>query len=67
MSKYVTAIRKLKNNLLFESKFEGKKQQLDIAEGDINKDILEVWLETISGTISRAISREKNRIKGKKS
>ena len=48
VSKYVTAVRELEDNLLFESKFEGKKHQLDIAEGDIFKDIQEVSVEAIS-------------------
>ena len=39
VSEYVIAVRELENNLLFESKFADKEQQLDIAEGDIFKDI----------------------------
>ena len=46
----------------FESKFEGKEQQLDITEGDIFMDIQEVWVETISIEISTAVSREISRV-----
>ena len=44
VSEYVTAFRELENNLLFESKFEDTEQQLNIAEGDIFKDIQAVWV-----------------------
>ena len=62
MSEYVTTVKEWKKKLLFESKFEGKEQQLDITEGDIFMDIQEVWVETISIEISTAVSREISRV-----
>ena len=57
VSEYVAAVREWKNNLLFESKFDSKEQQLDIAKGDIFKDTQEVWVAAISGIAFGAMSR----------
>ena len=38
----VTTVRELKSRLIFESNFA--EQKLDISEGDIFKDIQEVWV-----------------------
>ena len=38
---------KLEDNLLFESKISNKQQKRDIVEGDIFKDIQEVWVAEI--------------------
>jgi len=40
-----------------ESEFADKEQKIDVAEGDIYKDIQEVWVEAISTAIPGAISR----------
>ena len=54
VSDYVAVVRELKYNLLFESKFVGNEQQLDIAEGDAYKSIKEVWVAKMSETIFAA-------------
>ena len=54
VSDYVAAVRELKDNLLFDSKFAGSEQQLDIAEGDAYKSIKEVWVATMFETIFAA-------------
>jgi hypothetical protein len=36
-------VRNMTNNLLLESKIEDKKQQMSCAEGDVSKDIKDVW------------------------
>ena len=63
VSDYVAAVRELKDNLLFESKFAGSEQQLDIVEGDAYKSIKEVWVAAMFETIFAATfgvnSREK--------
>ena len=61
VSDYVVAVRELKDKLIFEGKFAGNEQQLDISEGDAYKSIKEVRVATISrmsfSTISRELSR----------
>ena len=42
MNEYVTSVRELKDNFLFKSKFVGDEQK-NVAEGDILRDIQEVW------------------------
>ena len=54
VSDYVAAVRELKDNLLFEGKFAGNEQQLDISEGDAYKIIKEVWVAAMSETIFAA-------------
>ena len=54
VSDYVDVVRELKDNLLFESKFAGSEQQLDIAEGDAYKSIKEVWVAAMFETIFAA-------------
>lgn len=62
MNEYITTIRELEGNLLFESKIANSEQKLDIAEGNIFQDTQEFWEEAISGTmftmVSRAVRRE---------
>lgn len=38
------AVRKMTDNLLLGSKFEDKKQQMEIAEEDVSKEIKDVWM-----------------------
>ena len=57
VSEYVTAIKELENNLLFESKFAGIEHEKDIAEGDAYPSIQEVRLEVVSRAVSRKIPR----------
>ena len=40
-----------------ERKFADKEHKLNVAEGDIFKDIQEVWVEAISTAVPGAISR----------
>ena len=54
---YVTAIKKLENKLLFESKFAGRYHEKDIAEGDAYQSIQEVMVEAVSGVVSREIPK----------
>ena len=54
---YMTAIRKLRDTLLFEIKFADRDHELDIVEGDAYKSIKEVRVEAIFGTSFGAISR----------
>ena len=54
VSKYVDAKRGLKGNLLFEREFADIIQELNIAEGDVYKNIKEERVEAISTTIFRA-------------
>lgn len=56
MSKYVAASRELEGNLLFESEFADNRQKLDIADGDVYKNIKEERVVVISTTISVEIS-----------
>lgn len=51
VSEYVTAVRKLENNLLFESKFEDKEKQLYISKGDIFRDIQEFGGSNVQSNI----------------
>ena len=53
----MTAIRKLRDKLLFESKFADIEHKRDIEEGDASKRIKEVRVEEIFGTSFGAISR----------
>jgi len=48
--------KELKNNLLLQSKLADKEQKLDIADGDIFKDIQEVWEVAISRVVTTTIS-----------
>ena len=57
MIDYVATIRKLENNLLFESKFAGIEHEKDIVEGDAYPSIQEVRLEAVSRAVSRKIPR----------
>ena len=41
VSKYVAASRELEGNLLFKSEFADDRHKLDIAEGDVYKNIKE--------------------------
>ena len=43
MSDYVAVVRKLENNIFFESKTEDEEHQLDIAEGYAYKRIKYGW------------------------
>ena len=45
-----------KNIKSLESKFVDKEQKLDVAEGDIFKDIQKVWVEAISIAVSGVMS-----------
>ena len=63
---YMIAIRKLRDKLLFEREFAGREHEKDIAEGDIFKGIQEVWVATMFGTTSTAISRVVAEIKSRK-
>jgi len=49
---YVATNRKLKDKLLFESKFAGKENEKDIAEGDDYQSMQEVRVEALSRAIS---------------
>ena len=42
MNNYATTVKELKGNLLFKGKFVGDEQE-NVAEGDILRDIQEVW------------------------
>lgn len=42
---------------MITSFFVDKEQKLDVAEGDIFKDIQEIWVEAISTEVPGAISR----------
>ena len=53
---YMTAIRKLRDKLIFEIEFAGKEHEKDIAEGDIFKGIQEFWVAAMSRTTSTTIS-----------
>ena len=66
MIDYVAEIRKLENNLLFESKFAGREHEKDIAEGNIFKGIQEVWVAAMSRETSTTISRVVAEIKSRK-
>jgi hypothetical protein len=52
---YVAANRKLKDKLLFESKFAGRENEKDIAEGDDYQSIQEVRVEAVSREISTTL------------
>ena len=43
--------RELEDNFFFESKIAGSEQKRDVAEGDILKDIQEVWKVAMFGII----------------
>ena len=62
----VVPIKKLRDKLLFEREFAGREREKDIAEGDIFKGILEVWVAAMSGTTSTKISRVVEEIKSRK-
>ena len=66
VSDYVVPVKELKDKLLFESKFAGSEQQLDVVEGDIFKYIHEIWVVAMSKTIFTAISRVKAKIESRK-
>ena len=66
MSDYGVPVKELKNKLIFESKFVGSEQQLDVAEGNIFKYIQEIWVVAMSKTIFTVISRVKARIESRK-
>ena len=53
----VVPIRKLRDKLIFESKFADKEHERDIAEGHAYKSIKEVRVDAISSAISREISK----------
>jgi hypothetical protein len=52
---YVAANRKLKDKLLFESKFVGRENEKDIAEGDDYQSMQEVRVEAVSREISTTV------------
>ena len=54
----MTVIRKLRDKLLFESKFADGEHERDIAEGDAYKIIKEARVDAISSAISMEVSRE---------
>ena len=43
MNEYVTTVRESNDNLFFKSEFAGSEQKKDVVEGDILRDIQEVW------------------------
>ena len=53
---YMTAIRKLRDKLLFESKIADKEHKRDITDIDAYKGIKEVRVAAISGTSFGVIS-----------
>ena len=53
---YMTAIRKLRDKLLFESKIADKEHKRDITDEDAYKGIKEVRVAAISGTSFGVIS-----------
>ena len=63
---YITEIRKLRDQLIFEREIVGREHEKDIAEWDIFKGIQEVWVEAMSRTTSTAISRVVAEIKLRK-
>ena len=54
----VVQIRKLRDKILFESKFADKEHEKDIEEGDGYKSIKEVTVDAISMAVSREVPRE---------
>lgn len=46
------------DNLLLESKYEDKKQQMETAEEDVFKDIKDVWMEKKSKKSSQQTKNE---------
>ena len=56
VNKYITVVRELKGNVSFDSKFSNKEKKRDVAEGDIFRDIQEVWVVAMSGLIFAAKS-----------
>jgi hypothetical protein len=52
---YVATNTKLKDKLLFESKFAGRENEKDIAEGDDYQSMQEVRVEAISRAISTTV------------
>ena len=62
VNKSITAVRELKDNLLFVSKLVDSEQQLDIAEGDAFKSIKEVWVTAVSRAAFEASSELKAEI-----
>lgn len=56
MNKSITAVRELKDNLLFVSKLVDSEQQLYIAERDAFQSIKEVWVAAVSGAPFEASS-----------
>ena len=55
MIDYFVANRKLKDKLLFESKFAGRENEKDIVEGDAYQSIQEVRVEAVSREISTIV------------
>ena len=63
---YITEIKKLRDQLIFEREIVGREHEKDIAEWDIFKGIQEVWVEAMSRTTSTTISRVVAEIKSSK-